>query len=347
MIENADPLRTALENARISFYQGNHSKTRYWARIATKLDPNIEEPWLWLAAVSSPRASVAYLQKALIINPNSKRAKAGMHWAIKRIRTESPPPIPKPVQKKLPVTATPKKTATKTKISPHWLFIFIILSVTVTCALVSPALGFYINSYILHPEPLIAAQVNAAKASNTPTPSSTPTVTPTSTPTNTPTPTPTDTPTPTPTDTPTPTYTPYPTDTPAPTWEPIEYEPPDLGIDGRWIDVDLTYQLAYAYDGNELVRSFVVSTGTWQHPTVTGQYHIYVKYEYADMAGPGYYLPDVPYVMYFYDGYGLHGTYWHNNFGTPMSHGCVNFTIPDAEWLFYWSDVGTLVNVHY
>ena len=42
------------------------------------------------------------------------------------------------------------------------------------------------------------------------------------------------------------------------------------------------------------------------------------------MSGPGYYLPGVPYVMYFYQGYGLHGTYWHDNFGQPMSHGCVN-----------------------
>ena len=64
------------------------------------------------------------------------------------------------------------------------------------------------------------------------------------------------------------------------------------------------------------------------------------------MSGPGYYLPDVPYVMYFYDGYGLHGTYWHSNFGTPMSHGCVNLSIPDAEWLYNWADVGTLVNIH-
>ncbi|PWB52398.1 MAG: hypothetical protein C3F13_11595 [Anaerolineales bacterium] len=104
--------------------------------------------------------------------------------------------------------------------------------------------------------------------------------------------------------------------------------------------------MTYAYEGDQIVASFLVSTGTWQHPTVTGQFHIYVKYVYADMAGPGYYLPDVPYVMYFYSGYGLHGTYWHSNFGTPMSHGCINLTIPDAEWLFYWADVGTLVSIH-
>jgi lipoprotein-anchoring transpeptidase ErfK/SrfK len=51
--------------------------------------------------------------------------------------------------------------------------------------------------------------------------------------------------------------------------------------------------------------------------------------------------------MYFYRGYGLHGTYWHNNFGTPMSHGCVNLSTPDARWLFSWAPVGTKVVSHY
>ena len=115
----------------------------------------------------------------------------------------------------------------------------------------------------------------------------------------------------------------------------------------RWIDVDLTHQMTYAYEGNTIVNSFLVSTGTWQYPTVTGQYHIYVKYRYTDMSGPGYYLPNVPYTMYFYEGYALHGTYWHSNFGHPMSHGCVNLSIPDAGWLYNWASVGTLVNVHY
>jgi lipoprotein-anchoring transpeptidase ErfK/SrfK len=116
---------------------------------------------------------------------------------------------------------------------------------------------------------------------------------------------------------------------------------------GHWVDVDLTNQMVYAYDGNTVVNSFLVSTGTWAHPTVTGQYHVYVKYRYTDMSGPGYYLPNVPFTMYFYQGYALHGTYWHSNFGTPMSHGCVNLSIPDSEWLYNFSSVGTLVNVHY
>jgi lipoprotein-anchoring transpeptidase ErfK/SrfK len=117
--------------------------------------------------------------------------------------------------------------------------------------------------------------------------------------------------------------------------------------DERWIDVDLTAQQLTAYEGSRPVYSALVSTGLPQTPTVVGQFRIWVKFVHDDMEGPGYYLPDVPYVMYFYRGYGLHGTYWHNNFGTPMSHGCVNLSNENAEWLFNWASVGTKVVTHY
>lgn len=136
-------------------------------------------------------------------------------------------------------------------------------------------------------------------------------------------------------------------DTPTPAYVPPAAPPQAVGNGERWIDVDLSQQRLYAYEGDTLIRSFVVSTGTWQTPTVTGRYKIWIKLRSAPMSGPGYYLPDVPYIMYFYKSYGIHGTYWHNNFGTPMSHGCVNMTIPDAEWLYNFAVVGTVVNVHY
>lgn len=113
----------------------------------------------------------------------------------------------------------------------------------------------------------------------------------------------------------------------------------------RWIDVDLSSQTLVAYEGREIVRTFLISTGTWRTPTVTGQYPIFIKHEKTNMRGPGYFLRDVPYTMYFYRSYGLHGTYWHNNFGTPMSRGCVNLSIEDAAWLFDFAEVGTLVNI--
>lgn len=116
--------------------------------------------------------------------------------------------------------------------------------------------------------------------------------------------------------------------------------------DGKLIIVILSKQEVYVYQEGVLLTTFIVSTGVSQYPTVTGQYEIYVKYATDTMSGEGYYLPDVPWVMYFYKGYSFHGTYWHNNFGHPMSHGCVNMYTPDAEWLFNWADVGTLVWIY-
>ena len=122
---------------------------------------------------------------------------------------------------------------------------------------------------------------------------------------------------------------------------------PAKGNGVRWIDVNLSEQRVYAYEGDIVVNSFIVSTGTARTPTVTGKFKIWIKLKSTTMSGPGYHLTNVPYAMYFYKGYGLHGTYWHNNFGTPMSHGCVNLTTADAGWLFNWAFEGTEVNVHY
>jgi lipoprotein-anchoring transpeptidase ErfK/SrfK len=116
--------------------------------------------------------------------------------------------------------------------------------------------------------------------------------------------------------------------------------------EARWIDVDLSEQKLTAYEYGDPVRTTLVSTGLPGTATPTGQFRIWIKLRYDDMEGPGYYLEDVPYVMYFYRGYGLHGTFWHENFGHPMSHGCVNLSTPEAKWLFDFADVGTLVNVH-
>jgi len=133
----------------------------------------------------------------------------------------------------------------------------------------------------------------------------------------------------------------------APTYSPQKEQYASSGNGVRWIDVNLSEQRVYAYEGDVIVNSFIVSTGTRQTPTVTGKFKIYIKLVSGSMRGPGYYLPDVPYIMYFHKSYGLHGTYWHSNFGTPMSHGCVNLSIGDAAWLYDWSYLGTVVNVHH
>ena len=127
-------------------------------------------------------------------------------------------------------------------------------------------------------------------------------------------------------------------------WTPPAVAAPTI-TSGKQIVVDLSDQRVYAYENGQLVRNVLVSTGMWGTPTVIGDYNIYLKYDSQLMTGPGYYLPGVPWVMYFYKGYSLHGTYWHNNFGTPMSHGCVNMPTPEALWLFNWAPMGTPVHV--
>ncbi|NDJ53470.1 MAG: L,D-transpeptidase, partial [Chloroflexi bacterium] len=104
-------------------------------------------------------------------------------------------------------------------------------------------------------------------------------------------------------------------------------------------------QHVFAYEDGDLVADFMVSTGLPATPTVVGDFAVWHKNEGQRMSGPGYDLPGVPWVMYFYQGYGFHGTYWHNNFGNPMSHGCVNMRTPDAEWLWHWAPLGTAVRV--
>lgn len=116
---------------------------------------------------------------------------------------------------------------------------------------------------------------------------------------------------------------------------------------GKQIIVNLSEQRIYAYENGVLMRAVTVSTGLPGTPTVTGDYRVYWKLNSQTMSGPGYYLPGVPWVMYFYQGYAIHGTYWHNNFGQPMSHGCVNLPTPEAQWFFNWAEVGTPVKVNY
>ena len=119
---------------------------------------------------------------------------------------------------------------------------------------------------------------------------------------------------------------------------------------GKWIDIDISAQTITAYQGNTPLKTVLVSTGVSWHPTPIGHYQIYMKIPSQTMSGgvgvEAYYLPNVPWVMYFAGANAIHGTYWHHNFGHPMSHGCVNLTIDDAKWFYNWAEIGTPVIVH-
>lgn len=116
------------------------------------------------------------------------------------------------------------------------------------------------------------------------------------------------------------------------------------------IFVDLSQQKLFAYQGNTLLYTFDVSTGLW-YPTPTGNFNIWVKLRSTRMTGGDpsigtyYDLPNVEYTMFFYNdsvpkdrGFSLHAAYWHNNFGHPMSHGCINMRRSDAKKLYEWAD---------
>jgi len=115
---------------------------------------------------------------------------------------------------------------------------------------------------------------------------------------------------------------------------------------GKQIIVDLSDSRIYAYQDGVLVRSVLVSTGLPATPTVQGNFTIQRRVRSQTMSGPGYNLPNVEWVLYFYQGYAIHGTYWHNNFGQPMSHGCVNLPNDEARWFYEnFGDIGTPVLV--
>jgi lipoprotein-anchoring transpeptidase ErfK/SrfK len=114
-----------------------------------------------------------------------------------------------------------------------------------------------------------------------------------------------------------------------------------------WIDIDLSNQWLTAYEGDTPVFGAAVSTGIDGYYTPTGDYSILWMLDWETMVGEDYYLPDVPYVMYFAPHLAIHGTYWHENFGSPSSHGCVNLPIWAAGWLYEWAGIGTPVVIHY
>ena len=341
---------------------------RYFATVV-ELDPAYVDGWLAQAAMAvDPRSALQYLARVLELDPHNPAAHVLLRQARRQVpnsaitrsapalseqgtpqralgpaapaafATSAPMPSAKPAPNRLsapgpaparqaPVAAVLVPAAASRparRLDAGW----IVLGIMVILLLVLVAL------WTDAPRTVLAALLPS------------PTPTPTFTPTPTATPRPTFTPTPTDTPTPTATYTPTPTPTSTPTPTPTKKPPPDQSESDKWIEIDLSQQRLYAHEGQKTVLNARVSTGTWQHPTVTGRFKIYAKYRATRMTGPGYDLPNVPWAMFFYGGYAIHGTYWHRNFGTQMSHGCVNMKTLEAKWLYQGAPGGTLVVVH-
>lgn len=119
--------------------------------------------------------------------------------------------------------------------------------------------------------------------------------------------------------------------------------PAEVTADERWVAVDLAQQVLSAYEGDKMVYATLVSTGRPPFFTPKGLNRVWIKLQTAAMEGGAvekndyYYLQDVPWIMYFARDVGLHGAFWHDRFGYPSSHGCVNLSPKDAQWLFDWT----------
>lgn len=131
----------------------------------------------------------------------------------------------------------------------------------------------------------------------------------------------------------------------APDWDPALWE--------RRIEISLSTQWLTAYEGNLVVYRAPVATGRDGFNTPPGNFAVYDKLTMQTMigsaGGESWNVPNVPWVMYVVGGVALHGTYWHNAFGTGarMSHGCINLGMDDAQWLYEWADIGVPVTITY
>jgi hypothetical protein len=122
--------------------------------------------------------------------------------------------------------------------------------------------------------------------------------------------------------------------------------PLSIGPTERWVGVCLEEQTLVAYEGDRPVYAALLASGLAGMPTVQGIFRTWRRLATGVMAGGDpqwgsyYYIEDVTWTCYFYSGYALHTAYWHDAFGAPRSHGCVNLSPHDAWWVFQWSAAG-------
>ena len=129
----------------------------------------------------------------------------------------------------------------------------------------------------------------------------------------------------------------------------------------KWVAIDLYEQTLVVYEGDQPIFATLIATGLPRWPTFEGTFNIYYRRVRHDMSwgtvgDDFYFLEEVPWTMFFDEGRALHGAYWHDGFGYRRSHGCVNMTITDANWLYNWvaedfesynsPDIETGPNVH-
>jgi lipoprotein-anchoring transpeptidase ErfK/SrfK len=116
----------------------------------------------------------------------------------------------------------------------------------------------------------------------------------------------------------------------------------------KLITVDIKKQLLVYYFGGKKLEEFLISSGTKNFPTPTGSFTVLKKYPTKNYGGIGFNYPNTKWNLHFATSkwnYYIHGAYWHNDFGAPKSHGCINVNYKNMEQLYNWAQVGTRVNI--
>jgi len=359
-----DPAQ-ALRNAQNALQRGDKAAVRHWAAIAAQLVPGLEDPWLLLAAVASPHASVGYLQQALRLNPASARAKAGMLWALKRVEAAAQTAKTAPTRVVHPETPPKALSPGKKPLKILQVLFFILLPLLLVVFLALSVWSFAPIGFVFASQPTATASEPAPawasalipKASATPPP----TVTATATPVNSPTPTVTQTPTASLTPEASPTIEPSPTALPTDSGSFARIAPsgqPDQAVPytgGKSILVDISEQHLYAYENGTLVLSFVASTGMG-NSTRVGSFAVQSKIPNAYGATWNIWMPS--WMGIYYSGSlenGIHAlpilpngaTLWEGYLGVPVSYGCVVLGTYESQLLYEWAEIGTPVEIQW
>ena len=348
----------AIQQANEAFHRGDKRAARQWAQMAVSVAPHDEAGWLILAAVSTPQASVAYIKQALLVNPDSERALRGLRWAQDRLARQAPAtPLPPPKLQMIdeslaatrpnPSQSSPKEA--RKKASGLWLTVIPVIFVALTCIALMAAILWPGNAS----RALAVIRSEASSVAALPSPTKLPTRGPSwSTaeivkPTYTPTATLTSVPTATPTPTALPTDAPAVVDTSTPVTQ--------ASSNGKYIYVSISEQHLYAYQDNQLVYSFVASTGM-NNATRTGVFQVLDKIPNAYGSTWDLWMPN--WLGIYYSGTlenGIHALpilsngvqLWGGYLGTPISYGCVVIGVEEAQMLYNWAEVGTTVEIRY
>ncbi|MBE9114649.1 L,D-transpeptidase [Lusitaniella coriacea LEGE 07157] len=115
----------------------------------------------------------------------------------------------------------------------------------------------------------------------------------------------------------------------------------------RWIEINLSTQRLIAWEGGQSVYAVIISTGKPATPTRPGIFAIQDKQPSARLRGSNFDVPDVPFILYYDGGSAIHGAYWVNRFGQPVSHGSIYMAVNHARWLYNWAYVGVPAIVHH